>query len=1272
MANKTYSIVINGLQESIKAVDALNSSLGELDKKIKALEGKAVKIGSTSSGGGSKSSSTGALSEEEKIQKQIEQLEEKRIAHSKEIYQNYLAAKDVLKEVDNDQKSIAATERLQAKSYSNTIQGMKQELADIKSAMQTVDLGDTDQLDKMTQRAKELNDSLKKIEESYGQFGRNVGNYAEGVAEGFQKITINIGGTVREFANAREASRTLNNELKTMAVNGQQGTKEFKDLQKAVATLNSDIKDATVSSKAMDNLLDTMQSIAAIGSVTKGFSALFGFDDTEIEKSIQKLVALQNVMQGIEKINQQMNTGEGIGGWLSKGNAAIDSLVEKLTGANKAQVALNASTTAGKTASEGLAVAETAQAAATTTATVATKALSVALKTIGIGLIISAVAYLITYWKEIYKWFTDTIPALKNLSTWFDKIKAVVMGVGSAIVNYMVQPFATLAKTIKALIEGNFSEIPNIISNGLKKTFNIVGNFQKGYNKEIERQQTEHNRKVRENQKKANEELLKDEEAKYGQSHKRTQEYLKKQLALTDKGSDEYKDLQRKLWEDERREREEHNSKSLSTQKQANRDELEAQRDLNNLKIANMKEGLNKVLTQLEEERKQRLAKVEADGIMVGERQAEINKLYDKKIYDAKKEWAENVEKVYRDMWDKIYNYSLETTRKIAEVSSLSGEVNTQGHEQIKHSYYYKDVNGRDVTSSYGVQGKNQLSKETQEILGLDQQFNRKLSDIYEARKHSIEDYWTNRITMETRFAKDNYDTQLKLENDSYQKELRDSKAHYDDMFKTLQNNLESGLTSQEEYFETSQRLLKDWTDRDETLRKEHSLKVQKLEQDKTKKLQDTNANYYRERLQELRDFQTAISNLESKQPVYNAWEIINLGETKKNNENLLKSYETLSQDIVKLKDDLQKKLDAKQISFDEFQNANRELDRFAEDVGQKMDKVKRELTITDQIGKFIQSINQYVQRGLQAVQTVMSAIEEYQDYEFDKLQEEIDKENKMLEDKLDYQESLINEHKSKVDSIEDELANSRGDRRQHLIDQLNAEMAAEREAAKEKQRLQKEQDRLDAKQDALDKKRKEAEYKRNLMSIIVSTAMATANGLATQPFVPVGIAMGALATTLGMVQYALAKQQKPYRVGGQLEGGLVRGKRHTQGGVPVGNTGIEVEGDEMIIRRESTLPNIDLLNYINKSQKKIDLDDMIDFYSSGKFKKHISSISPKTKFADGGQITLPSTIDVFDNKVITALDAYSNRPIYVTVTDIENRMEQVKYVRTLAGVGQN
>ena len=1420
MDNKRiYTIQINGITESANAVDALNKQLDALDKRIKALENSNVKV---SAGGRGNAS---ALSEEEAIQREInklkkegETLDAKIAASQDEIYKRVDATKQLYKETIADQKAMAAQERLTADAYSNTMQGMKNHLADLKAAINVTDLGDSDKIKKMTQEANELTNKLKEMEQAYGQYGRNVGNYAEGVAEGLQKVKVNVGGTVREFANAREASRALSNELKTMAVNGEQDTKAFKDMQKAVAQLNSDIKDATVSSRAMDNLLDTIQSLTAIGQVGQGFSALFGFDDDQIQKSIQKLVALQNVMQGIEKLNQQMNSGEGIGGWLSKGNSMIDSFVAKITGAAKAQETLNTATKAGEVASKGLAAAEETQAVATNTATVATKGLSLALKALGIGLIISAVATLITYWEDIYDWFTDTIPALKNLEKWFEKIRAVAVGVGSAILNYMVQPLVTLVKVIKAVIDGNFSDIPKIIGEGMKKTFDVAGNYQKGYNKEVERQQKVHNNKMLKEQKKANNEWLADEEAKYGKSYENTKKYLNQQMALvtkqlanTRKGSKEYdaliqeqKDIQRKIWENERTEREKRQKKAEKDNKEYAKKEIEAENELSRLRIANMKEGLNKVLKQLEEERKQKIAKIRADGVMVKELEAEVNKLYDKKIVDEKKKWAEDMTKVYDDMWEKIYAMSLESTQKIANITSQGIEI---GRHSIENDVTWRNQN----ISSYGIQGKNQLSKDTlfdlqivspnnnkivedykklfdlkrkaqvldnevratqekntRELMALEEQYlkaktivekqleelerdrifysdeeyeklhyqlssaldkglasiqntdklatmnlenimnefenaakaakdfeeqlnqtytsqedilaasviqqrlteesySKDISTLYKQRSFAIEAYWQKRITFETSAATANYDAQVALENERYEKEKRDAQNQSEDIAKIYQKAYELEQITLEQHSEIMRRNAKEFDRRYEAIEEEHTNNLIKLEKDRNDKIKQVNGEAYRTRLQELRDFQTAIANLEAKQPVFNSWGIINTAETRKNNENLLDSYRTLANKIVELKQQLQAQLNRNEISFDDFQQANRELDTFAENVGQKMDNVKSELKSINEIGAFIQSIEQYVQAGLQAIQTVMNAFDDYQDYQFDKEQDTLDKENEMLEDMLDKQQDILEKHKSAVESIEDELATSRGDRRQHLIDQLNAEMEAERAAAAEKKRLEKEQEKLQAKQDALDKKRKEAEYKRNLLSIIVSTAMATANGLATQPFVPVGIAMGALATTLGMVQYALAAKAKPYAHGGQLDGGVAQGPRHSQGGIKVLGGRAEIEGGEFITNRRSTASNIDLLEFINSKKAKVDLGDLLEFYNGNTIKKNIRSV--RTKFEDGGYMpTLPNQLDIKEQlqNIVVNQD---NRPIYVSVVDINNKQDDVRRVQTLAGL---
>ena len=1413
---KVYQIQINGITESANAVEALNKQLDALSARIKALEKSNVKVSAASSGGSSKS-----MDEEAKLAKQIEQIDEKRKAYSKEIYQNYLAAKDVLKETVKDQQQIAAQERLQAQNYGNTMAGMKQQLADIKLIRNYTDVASED-FDKLGKKALELTNALKKYEEETGQFGRNVGNYKD-AANGFKGLAIQVGDVTKEFDNAKQALKELKKERDTLSTKKDLGlaspeeVERLKSLIPVVAKLESSIKDA---GKPMDAIMDTMQSIVAITQAGKGIAAFFGFDSDEINESIQKLVALQNAMQGLQTIQKQLQTQEGIGGWLQKGNAMIDNFVAKLTGAAKAQESLNAANKAGEVASKGLAAAEETQAVATNTATVATKGLSLALKALGIGLIISAVATLITYWEDIYDWFTDTIPALKNLSTWFDKIRAVAIGVGSAILNYMVQPLVTLVKVIKAVIDGNFSDIPKIIGEGMKKTFDVAGNYQKGYNKEVERQQKVHNNKMLKEQKKANDEWLADEEAKYGKSYKATKQYLENQMALvtkqlanTRKGSKEYdaliqeqKDIQRKIWENERTEREKRQKKAEKDNKEYAKKEIEAENELSRLRIANMKEGLNKVLKQLEEERKQKIAKIRADGVMVKELEAEVNKYYDKKIVDEKKKWAEDMTKVYDDMWEKIYAMSLESTQKIANITSQGIEI---GRHSIENDVTWRNQN----ISSYGIQGKNQLSKDTlfdlqivspnnnrivedykklfdlkrkaqvldnevratqekntRELMALEEQYlkaktivekqleelerdrifysdeeyeklhyqlssaldkglasiqntdklatmnlenimnefenaakaakdfeeqlnqtytsqedilaasviqqrlteesySKDISTLYKQRSFAIEAYWQKRITFETSAATANYDAQVALENERYEKEKRDAQNQSEDIAAIYQKAYELEQITQEQHSEILKRNVEEFDRRYEAIEEEHTNNLIKLEKERNDKIKQVNGEAYRTRLQELRDFQTAIANLEAKQPVFNSWGIINTAETRKNNENLLDSYRTLANKIVGLKQQLQAQLDNNEISFDDFQQANRELDTFAENVGQKMDKVKSDLKSINELGAVIQSIEQYVQAGLQAIQTVMNAFDEYQDYRFDKEQKMLEDENDMIEDMLDKQRTILEKHKSEVNSIEDELATSRGDRRQHLIDQLNAEIEAQRRAAAEEKRLEKEKEANLKKQEQLEKKRKEAEYKRNLLSIIVSTAMATANGLATQPFVPVGIAMGSLATTLGMIQYALAAKAKPYAHGGQLDGGVAQGKRHSQGGIKVLGGRAEIEGGEFITNRRSTASNIDLLEFINSKKTKIDLGDLLEFYNGNTIRKNISAMSPGKKYADGGALPIIRNDYNFDDRLLSAFEDYSNRPVVVSVKEILNTSESIRRVEALAGL---
>jgi hypothetical protein len=264
----------------------------------------------------------------------------------------------------------------------------------------------------------------------------------------------------------------------------------------------------------------------------------------------------------------------------------------------------------------------------------------------------------------------------------------------------------------------------------------------------------------------------------------------------------------------------------------------------------------------------------------------------------------------------------------------------------------------------------------------------------------------------------------------------------------------------------------------------------------------------------------------------------------------------------------------------------------------------------------------------------------------------------------LDKQQEIVQSHKDAINDIEDELSTARGDRRSELIERLNAEVAAQKKAAKEEERIKKEQEKAQAKEDALQKKREEAEYNRQILQAIVNGAMAVTMAAVNKWPVP-AIPMMALAASTTAAQLAIMKQNR------YAKGGLLEGRSHAEGGIPVGNTGIEVEGKEYIIRKKSTTPNLDVLDYINKSERKLRLDDFIDFYTSknSNVRKVIASVSPKAKFADGGIIPTVANVEAFDNRLLDAFERYSERPSYVSVVDINSRQAEVRNIQVMAGL---
>lgn len=1362
MANiKEYKIVINGLEESINAVDSLNKQLNALETKIKALESKTIKVNVvaptvTSSGTSSKSSSKASMSEEEKLSKQIEQTDAKREAYSKKIYQNYLAAKDVLSETIKDQKAISAQERLQANTYTNTMAGMKQELADLKTVMNTTDLGD-DTFKQMSQRARELTAKLKELEQSYGQFGRDVGNY-DRIGQGLEKLVIEVGGVSREFSSTREAARILREELVNLEIQGKGNTDEAKDLRKAYNNLKSAMDDATKSSKAMDEAMDWMQSFTSMASIGNGLKAFFGFDDNEITKSIQKLVALQNVLNGIESIRKQMDTSEGIGAILSKGSEGVDKFVASITGA--------------KLGVEGLTK-------GSRLATVAVRSLSIAMKSLGIGLIIAAITtlmqvvekagnaiqsyfkgnaelansnnavkssidaennalqnqrkilstnYLKGYisdteyakqnvmlltqaisdnahaiqmqaislidWQNKIKPFIDTMrdgfknpikissefldmnTIIKNMEgakkAWEDFKKAVEKGedvvtaTGARSLSEWLGSFITTADdakddfvqigqtiagawvhainevdtsteegraTLKKLIDelNNDKVIHSVLMNLgdyfddekiVKKIQNVIdyaNQLNDSFQFDLEASPEGYNywEQVR-------------IDAMNGAAKVRAQIELdkKKELEQLEKNGE--------ISAKHRQEIEaKYNKRLVDQTKQFGQEQRDAQNDFAKTRIEAMKEGWEKEKAQLEQERKERIQKVVQSGILVSQRTEAINALYDKKILDAKKKWAADMLKVYEDLYQNIQQLNRQTFNQEADTASMNVENRASSKKQ---EVGYSLINEKTFDNS------KVLEEYYKKVLEIEKKASEDQAKIQQERLDKELDY-------------------NKQEEELRHKRIADSETG------ELKQQLDAGKITLEQY----NKLIEDENaahySRMNALDKEYKAQSTQVVQDTMEEQQRLYNEFYTSIIAEIKKNQDKISkessNIDKRQDNA-AFGLFNIKAVMKGYDELISKEKIAVEKIRAERDKLIQDKNSGKISGEDFLVKMEELDAAEEAAMTSIEDLEKKQKAS--LDKFIGAIMAAVQVVGQSIQQIMQAVWDAQDYQMEKEFDELDKWNEELDNKLQEQQDIVEKHKDNVDSIEDELATARGDRRQHLIDQLNAEVDAQRAAQREEQRIQKEQEKAKKREEALEKKRREQEYKRNVMQAFISWHLAIANGLATQPFLPVGIAMGALATTLGAIQYALVKSQKPYAKGGQLDGGVAQGKRHRDGGIPVLGGRASIEGGEFITNRTTTAKNIDLLEYINSKKKRVDINDLIEFYGTTP-RKTIRAV--RTKFEDGGYLpTLPNSLDIREQlqNIVVNQD---NRPIYVSVVDINNKQEDVRRVQALAGITQ-
>jgi hypothetical protein len=411
------------------------------------------------------------------------------------------------------------------------------------------------------------------------------------------------------------------------------------------------------------------------------------------------------------------------------------------------------------------------------------------------------------------------------------------------------------------------------------------------------------------------------------------------------------------------------------------------------------------------------------------------------------------------------------------------------------------------------------------------------------------------------------------------------------------------------------------------------------------------NASLYQEYANEVNDIMSNVGR------DINAFGVLDYGKTK---EQMEKAKETVVEGVnaidAELKN-LERKRKSGEMSFIDYKQAKEELEqtkKTLEDQGKD---------ITEGLDNLIKEVcSQWkglVDSWVSQISSLLSTMNDTQMILIDNQLAEIEHQLEIQEEAYEKAEEAAEAHKDKMDSIEDELAEARGSRRQFLIDTLAAQQAAYLEDVAAKEKAEQEKEKLEQKQKALEKKRAEQEKKAKVQQAVINTYMAVSNALAVQPWF-VGLALSAVALALGLKNVSAIKSTPIYE-----DGGVIQGARHSQGGVKVLGGQAEVEGGEFITNRKSTAANLPLLTYINDKKREVTAEDLFNFFNNG-----TPTVKSKLtrKFASGGQ--LPTTDGSEVNRVMSVSDTNEGNKTYIVqVTDIINAQKNLEKVQVLSGL---
>ena len=349
--------------------------------------------------------------------------------------------------------------------------------------------------------------------------------------------------------------------------------------------------------------------------------------------------------------------------------------------------------------------------------------------------------------------------------------------------------------------------------------------------------------------------------------------------------------------------------------------------------------------------------------------------------------------------------------------------------------------------------------------------------------------------------------------------------------------------------------------------------------------------------------------------------------------------------------DSLQKEIDIRKKYGQDTTDLEISLSEMRIDQGEReRNKITRHF---EEMNAKLQEIAGNVMKGITAIFDVTNSVMQAQ---LDDANEKYDAISKKYDEVVAKREESM----ARIEDLEKQAHDARGGRFLALQDQILQEMQTNAELAGQEKQLAKDKEKQEKEIAKKERQMKKAQILSDIVQGGVNTALAITSAMTVKPF-PLGVVLAGVAGTMGAVQVGVMTKQLS-----KLEdGGLLKGKRHTEGGMRVEGTNIEVEGGEYVINRISTNKNLGLIKYINSQRRELKPSDLSSFFSN------TQSFDPPFKriFETGGMLPpVENTINIDNESLIEAIQSIKIEP-KVAVTDINNAQENLVTVDNWTGL---